>query len=183
MKTFNSGLLVAILLISLPAFAEDRDVQQESSVKRNADGTVAESSHYSGTDSAGVAHTSETEHSTSKTWLGKDKTTTKTESVSDPKGLGNKTWKKNETTVVADKKGNVEKEVSKQSIDAAGTARRITEEADIDVDSDGRSKTIISREVVTDPKGLGNQTVAKTEETVRRAADGTVSKSVEKSVN
>ena len=183
MKKIASGILVTILLISSTAIADDKSVEKDLSVKRNADGSLSESSHYQNTDAAGVAHTSDIEHSQGKTWLGKDKATTKTKTVTDPSGPGNKTWKENETTLITDNKGNVEKDVISQSVDAAGTARKITEEAQRSVNSDGSSKTVISREVMVDPKGLGNKTVTKTEETVKQAADGTVSKSVEHSVN
>lgn len=183
MKNLVLGLVASTALFVGSSLAAEPQGKAETTVKTGPDGSYEGKSQYENTDVSGTTVKSVVHESEGKTWLGKDKAETKAIASTDPKGLGNKTWTQTESSAISDKKGNIEKTYDRRSVDTSGTEHATTEKVKTRVNSDGSTETSVAREVAHDPKGLMNKKVEKTEETIKREADGTVSKSVESKVN
>lgn len=96
------------------------------------------------------------------------------ETSNDPDGLGNKTWSKEEVKAKLKENGDSKQEVTSKSVDSAGTAHRVDETVARTVRTDGTVQTDVEKDIVTDPKGLGNKTKTKIERTTKEHTDGTV---------
>ncbi len=99
--------------------------------------------------------------------------TAKTERTSDPKGLGNKSWSEDSVKAKMKMDGESSETAKHRSVDAAGTAHKVDESVERDVDADGSVETTSEKKIVTDPKGLMNKSKSKVERTVEEHADGT----------
>lgn len=170
MKRLAPTVLLS-LFIALPAFAADKQIHTETDVKSDADGNYKGTSTYEATDAAGTTQKSTIKETEARTMGGGTKTTAKVESSTDPKGLGNKSWSEKETTVKAKNDGGFMKDETARSVDAQGTTHKLDQTTEAKVNSDGSVDTKVTRKVVTDPKGLMNKSVSKTEETKRAATE------------
>lgn len=155
----NVHLIAALALLSAqPALA---DSKSESHTKR--------------TDSTGATVTTDSEHESSKTLLGARETTSETEVVRDPKGLGNKTTATTYTKERIERDGDRSRETT--STDASGTLRETSKSVETSGHLlGGGSTTTIERRAEVDPKGLGNKQVGTATEEIERRADGSVAK-------
>lgn len=102
----------------------------------------------------------------------------KTETVNDPKGLGNKTWSNDKASAKYNKNGEVEVTSEHKSVDEHGTAHKGTTKSETEVKSDGKIVTTTTDTSVTDPKGLMNKKSVTTEKKVEEKPDGTIDISV-----
>jgi len=100
---------VAALAIAAPAFAADKEVvKSETKVEKDSEGNLKAKSETSKTDAAGTTTTSEKKVDVSVDSKGNTDKTVKTEEVTDPKGLMNKTVTKTKDTVKTSADGAVE---------------------------------------------------------------------------
>ncbi len=89
-----------------------------------------------------------------------------------------------EQTVKSDGEGNSDRELNSKGVDAAGTLHKRSIETETEVKSNGNMVITQEDKKVTDPKGLANKTVVKTEIEKVKAPDGsTVSAKVKRKVN
>lgn len=183
MKKLASSLVAITLCMTTSTWAADKNVHSETTIDSNADGTYSGTSKYEGTDSTGAKVHSTIKEENSNTLTGKQKSHAKVETSRDPKGLGNKTWAKGETTATVDAKGNLKRETTASSVDAAGTGRESKETAKTTVKSDGSAETKVSKKIVTDPKGLMNKHTEELQETTQHAANGSDTKIVKKEID
>lgn len=175
MKHFATTCALASLLVATAAIAEDSPkYHSETDVSVKPDGQYEATSTTERTAPNGTKMKTESTESLDKTLTGKAKLTSKVETTQDPKGLGNKQTADAKVTVKADDKGNSEKTVSSHSVDAAGTTHKKTVDTEVDAKSDGSKEITTTSKVVTDPKGLGNKTVQKSETVTMKHPDGSV---------
>lgn len=183
-KTIAVSAAVACFFAGGVAVAENPEKFSSSvDVKKNADGTFDSKITTDATDASGTRVKREQEQERSKTLTGDTKTVTKLTTTTDPKGLMNKSKEEAEQTVKSDGEGNSDRTLSSKSVDDAGTLHKHKVETETKVKSDGTLAVSQDDKQITDPKGLGNKTVVRTQTEKEKRPDGTVSTKVTKKVN
>ena len=182
MKKLASALLVLTLCLTTTAVAADKNVHTETKIDSTSDGYKGTTT-YEAVDSTGAKVTSKLEETDSTTSAGKQKSHAKAETSRDPKGLGNKSWAKGETSATVDSDGNLKRETTAKAVDAAGTEYKSNELTKSKLNADGSGETKYTKKIVTDPKGLMNKQTQEIEETTRHAADGSDTKIVKKEID
>lgn len=176
--------MILILGLAGGASAETTEkVHTETNIERKADGTFKGTSTTEETDAAGTTTKAETKEKDSVSSDGTKTTIVKTATSEDPKGLMNKTWSKEKVEVKADAEGNVEKDSYSKSVDQAGTKHTVTAQTEKRIKPDGTVETVSTDKIVTDPKGLGNKTVAETEVVKEKAPDGDTTTTITKKID
>lgn len=174
MNLVAKSIFAVTLLTAAPAFAADTEFHSEVDAKKKADGQFDAKTETKSTNAAGTTTKTTTKDSLDKTLTGSAKLTSKAETVTDPKGVGNTAKQESEVTITADDEGNSEKKTTSHSVDAAGTTHKKTTATEVDAKADGTKEIITSKKEVVDPKGLGNKTVVKNETVKTQHPDGTV---------
>ena len=91
MKTLSTILAALAITVSLPALAAGKEsYHSETKMERDKDGDYKSKRTVESTDSEGTNYSDEITSDTDVDSNGKHKTTIKSKSVKDPKGLGNK---------------------------------------------------------------------------------------------
>lgn len=167
MKHYLTLAAVCMLLAS-PAFAADESYSAETKIEKSDSGDFKRTDTEKSTDAAGTETKNTAEEKVDVGSDGKTKTSVKTESSTDPEGMGNKATVKTEETSKADGKGNGESKTVVESKDANATDKNeVTKE--VKKDSEGHTKVKVKHKKIHDPKGLGNKT---TETTTETSVDG-----------
>jgi hypothetical protein len=190
----------AIIALSTPAFSADKEMYQTTTkIEKDAIGNFSEKSNTTKTEMDGTANSYEKNINITVDDKGnKDKTVT-TETMSDPKGLGNKhvtmtkdteTSKdgavsstheatvngksvKSDSSFETNANGSYERNDMISRTDAAGTTRSSEQNTSMKVNSKGDTKKTVTSESSTDPKGLGNKTSVKVTDTEKTTTEGT----------
>ena len=173
----KKAYLAAILGLSVIGTAQaDTKVSYKTDVKEDvsADGTTKKSSAEETINAAGTKVKSNSDEKSRMKADGTRKSSSEVSSTTDPKGLGNKTSAKRESTSVEDGRGSFDRNTTATSVDAAGTAHKKVVERSVDQNADGTAKSTFKEKVVNDPKGLMNRSVEETEREVKRDANGNV---------
>ena len=183
-KTIAVSAIFACVYAGSTAVAENPEkFSSKVDVKKNADGTFDSNVSTDTTDAAGTRIQREQEQVRSKTLTGDTKTVTKMTTTTDPKGLMNKSKEQAEQSVKSDGEGNSDRTLTSKSVDASGTLHKHRIDTETSVKSNGTLAVTQDDRQVTDPKGLGNKTVVRTQTEKEKRADGTVTAKVKKQVN
>ena len=190
----KSVLLASTVLFSFanPAFSADKEVYETNTkIEKNAKGDFKEKTKTTKTEMDGTFSSYEKQVDIDVDDKGNTTKTTTTETIIDPKGLGNKHITKtkdtektvngevsttHEATVNGkdvqldssfekDSKGNYERKDTITRTDPAGTTRSYEKKVDIETDSSGNTKKTTTTESGIDPRGLGNKDRVKTTDT------------------
>lgn len=180
MEKLLTSALIGLALAGTASADSKQVYKSETNVVRAADGSVDTENEVESTDTSGTKRKSEFKQEARTDSRGETKVLSTSKSVTDPKGLGNKTWSDQKVTSKTDARGNLNREISGKAVDSQGTSHSVDIEREVKVRPDGSTKTTVSEERVENPKGLMNQSKTDIETTVAKDAKGNVVKTIKK---
>lgn len=146
------------LTLAAQAYAADESASTTTSVEHKKDGGYETTVKSKETTEAGTSITSKTKDDVDMDSNGKASRTIKSSSTVDPEGLGNKKTHTGKLKYEEKDNGGSSKTVTSKDTDAAGTNTYTKEKKDVDVDANGNVTTTVTKDQVTDPKGMMNKT-------------------------
>ena len=144
-------------------------------MKQNADGSFEGGANTEYIDSKGTKVKEVTTEKRKVLSDGVIEDNIKTETSADPKGLMNKTIERRETSTKIEPSGKATQQIRAESIDETGTKRTQAVNTAQSPKEDGTIETNIKEKVITNPKGILNETTTESNTVVVQHPDGKTS--------
>lgn len=172
------------MLVSATSFAEPKDtVDKKVQFEAKEDGGYESSAVTETVSETGTKEKIKTVEKVDISPDGHVVGTVKTDTITNPKGLMNETYKQEEAKNKINPDGSAELDAHSKSVDKTGTAVDSTLKTVSKINEDGTTRTTSNLKTTIDPKGMLNKQVIETNKVTDSAKDGAATTFVEKKVD
>jgi len=172
MKNYLAILAASTMMtLATVSFAADETAESKAKVEYKSDGGYEASRNAEHVTSEGTSNTTRENVDVEVDSKGLTSKTSKSYSVSDPKGLMNKKTDNTKTTLQEKERGGYKQTTTSKHTDADGTNVTLVTITDVDVDTNGNVTAVAKTDKTVDPKGMMNK---KTTSSMTRTVNGKV---------